>query len=1194
MINKKIIILAIFIVCLLTISVVSASENVTNNTLCIDETYCLNNADDQLISSNLSEEVKIENMNANINEDILSVENYNEISSTYDEDILSDSGDYYVGSFYGQNSINWGSANTIHTTLYPKDKDTPYSYNVYLEICDSAGSTKIWKEFSGSTVNLPQAAYNHVGLSYTVETNDLEPGVYTAYLRDKFGGSSLSSFNFNVNKIYTADSNPSSYSYCSVNVQTPSSSNNKINLQVSSRLGYNFYLKVYDSKNSEVISKNYYNDNGGSYSLTYDLSSKNLDIGDYSIKIINAKDGTVISGDIFSLKSNTAQPYAPNYNVNVGTSARYSEIGGLISMTISSVNTGPYKSYRYSFYLKVYDAEGVEKISKFYSGESSGTVYKNYTINPAELPTGKYTIKILDEWSLGWYPIKESKFTILSLSYAVNVKDYKINYGYTERITLYVSPIHKTSSNYSYNFDLEIVGKNGVISSKNYQGNAEDKFSINYYIDYELLPGDYTVHIIDNHTKDIICSSNLKVKSIGYSVNVPDTSMAYDTGGNIDITIDYNVYSTNYSNYNYNFYLLVRDSDNGHRVIYKSFSGQEDHVYNHKTRTVSYSIGARDLDPGIYNVSVIDLNGEGYVGTTAKLTVNSLSHNAYSVKVKDTNITYGNSGDIVMSVYPSSNTEYKYDFYIKVYDSNGIQKISKRYYSTVSTKSLTHTISKTLDPGIYTIKILNSGDRYVMGTARLRVMSVSYNDYSVEVKNTNITYGNDGNITMSISPASNGTYKYDFNFNVYDSNDVLKISKRYYNVNSINSLIHTINNELNPGVYTIKILNSEDDYLMDTAKLIVNKIKTNIIAPNITTTYNDNDYLVITLNNQEGDVIKGAKLFININGVQSAITNDKGQVKISTKGLIPHLYNVFISFEGNDTYDKSNVSSKVRVLKANTQIVMNDLSGVIGDKFTLTVNIVSNDLNINEGLITFYDDGINIGESYISGSIASLTYAPSIMGTHIITTRYYNSNNYLNSSSSSRLNVKSFTNILAPSMTTVYNQGKYFVVILKDNNNNVISGADLSIKLSNGNSRILITDKNGQVKYLIKGLTPKTYTATITFAGNTNYVQSSNTAKVIVKKATPKITAKAKTFKKSVKTKKYTITLKNNLNKVMKNTKVTIKVNKKTYTAKTNSKGVATFKITKLTKKGTFKSVITYKGSNYYNKVTKTVNIKCK
>ena len=62
----------------------------------------------------------------------------------------------------------------------------------------------------------------------------------------------------------------------------------------------------------------------------------------------------------------------------------------------------------------------------------------------------------------------------------------------------------------------------------------------------------------------------------------------------------------------------------------------------------------------------------------------------------------------------------------------------------------------------------------------------------------------------------------------------------------------------------------------------------------------------------------------------------------------------------------------------------------------------------------------------------------------------------------------------------------------------------------------------------------------------------------------------------------------------MKKTKVTLNVKGKTYTAKTNSKGKATFKITKLTKKGTYKAVIKYKGSNYYKKATKNTKIKIK
>ena len=88
------------------------------------------------------------------------------------------------------------------------------------------------------------------------------------------------------------------------------------------------------------------------------------------------------------------------------------------------------------------------------------------------------------------------------------------------------------------------------------------------------------------------------------------------------------------------------------------------------------------------------------------------------------------------------------------------------------------------------------------------------------------------------------------------------------------------------------------------------------------------------------------------------------------------------------------------------------------------------------------------------------------------------------------------------------------------------------------------------------------------------------------------MTAKNKTFKNSVKTKKYTIVLKDKTGKAIKKAKVTLKVKGKTYKATTNSKGKATFKITKLNKKGTFKATITYKGNKYFNKVTKKANIK--
>ena len=183
--------------------------------------------------------------------------------------------------------------------------------------------------------------------------------------------------------------------------------------------------------------------------------------------------------------------------------------------------------------------------------------------------------------------------------------------------------------------------------------------------------------------------------------------------------------------------------------------------------------------------------------------------------------------------------------------------------------------------------------------------------------------------------------------------------------------------------------------------------------------------------------------------------------------------------------------------------------------------------------------------------------------------------------------------IQAPKVTAIYNVAKNLVITLKDSNGNALFGKYVTVKVGSVSKR-LKTDKNGKVSLNVATLVPKAYVASISFAGDDDYNKASSTVKVVVSKAVPKLSAKAKTFKKSVKVKKYKVTLKNNLNKVLKNVKLTVKVNKRTYSAKTNSKGVATFKITKLTKRGTFKAKVSFKGSSLYKAVSKSVKIKVK
>ena len=184
------------------------------------------------------------------------------------------------------------------------------------------------------------------------------------------------------------------------------------------------------------------------------------------------------------------------------------------------------------------------------------------------------------------------------------------------------------------------------------------------------------------------------------------------------------------------------------------------------------------------------------------------------------------------------------------------------------------------------------------------------------------------------------------------------------------------------------------------------------------------------------------------------------------------------------------------------------------------------------------------------------------------------------------------TKITAPKVTATYNVAKNLVITLTANGK-ALANKKVTVKVGTI-SKTLTTNAKGQVSLNVATLVPKTYTATVKFAGDDSYIASSVSPKVVVSKAKPQIVAKAKTFKVKTKTKKYTVTLKNNKGKVLKKVKLTLKVGKKTYKATTNSKGKATFKITKLTKKGKYTATIKFAGSKYYKALSKKAKITVK
>jgi hypothetical protein len=106
--------------------------------------------------------------------------------------------------------------------------------------------------------------------------------------------------------------------------------------------------------------------------------------------------------------------------------------------------------------------------------------------------------------------------------------------------------------------------------------------------------------------------------------------------------------------------------------------------------------------------------------------------------------------------------------------------------------------------------------------------------------------------------------------------------------------------------------------------------------------------------------------------------------------------------------------------------------------------------------------------------------------------------------------------------------------------------------------------------------------------------------KVTIEKKTTSISASAKTYKATAKAKKYTVTLKtikgssiDGKTYLKAGKKVTLKVNGKTYTAKTNAKGQATFSL-KITKKGKFTAKVSFAGDVTYEATSKSVKLTIK
>ena len=808
-----------------------SSENILMNITPASSSYAYkydyymkiyNSNNNQEISYRYYDDVPTSSRSYNLNSQLTLGTYTIKIINVYDNHIMAVANLTVVSVPYDAYSVNvsnttieYGKSSNIIMNITPASSSYANKYDYYLKVYDLNNNEKISQRYSSTSTTTTQ--------TYYISSTQLKPGTYTIKIINNQDNQIMSIANltvfsvpydaYSVNVSNTTIEYEKSSGYIRMNIDPASS---------SYYYKYDYYLKIYDTNNNEKISQKY-SSTSTRTTQTYYISSTQLEPGTYTIKIINNQDNQIMSSAYLNIIS---VPYDA-YSVNVSnTTIEY----GKSSNIIMNINPASSYYYKYDYYLKIYDTNNNEKISQRYYSTYS-TSQKTYSIS-TQLNPGTYTIKIINTYDN--QTMDTAKLTILSLTYdtySVNVDNTITTYGVNGNIEMNINPAPSPHP-YKYDYYLKIYDTNNNTKiSQRYYGTDTTTTKTHTINKNQLEPGTYTIKIINNIDNQEMSIANLTVLALTYdtySVNVENTSTLYGISGSILMNINP---SPSPFSCKYDYYLKVFDSNNTEQISQKYSSTST-------TTTQTYTISTYQLEPGTYTIKIINTYDKQTMDT-AKLTVSALTYDTYSVNVTNTTVTYSVSGNIEMNIVPADSSSYKYDYYLKVYDTNNNEKISKRYYGTATTTSQTYTISTyQLEPGTYTIKIINTYDNQTMDTTDLKVLSVPHTQYSVSIPDTVIKYEESGNIQMTITPASSSYYyRYDYYLKIYDTNNNEKISQRYYSTSTTTTQTYTIPaKQLNPGTYTIKIMNNIDDHILATANLTVLILTYDAYSVNVTNT----------------------------------------------------------------------------------------------------------------------------------------------------------------------------------------------------------------------------------------------------------------------------------------------------------------------------------------------------------------------
>ena len=613
--------------------------------------------------------------------------------------------------------------------------------------------------------------------------------------------------------------------------------------------------------------------------------------------------------------------------------------------------------------------------------ENDGTY--NIVIPNKDIQTYEYNVTIILETS--GYTISENITIINPVNITITSENltYYVDDEQIVRINLYITDnYYNTVINEGQVLLLDnnkVISKSDVVNGKAMFSLSIPAGNYSYNISYRgpksyistLVPLNMTILKHDSYIE--INNINAAVnKNVTISGNIHSENNKNMENARLDVAIDGKTFYIN-SDENGNFNMEYYVNKTGKYNVTVTFNENSTHKYAKAELLFNASKQASTISLNRIN----DLYFGENVNITGKLVDGS------NKAIKDAIISIYNNGEFLTNVTTNSTGEYEYNnYHIEIIGSNTIFVIyegNETYAGSNASKQYTAT-----ERVIYNSTLtINELPELVEINDTLNII-LNLNNGNKRISFATITiYIN--NYTFNVTTNIKGKAEYNYIVGENDKNlvvwAVFEGNADYYPSESIKQYV-TVNS---------------------TTK------NTNILLEPISNVYyNDNITITGRLVDEDGDNLSNEMICINLNDNLINVTTVNGIFNYNTTAKIVGTNNLSIIYYGNNNYSESSVNTTFEVRKLSTNIEIYNLKpATIGTTIKISGKLLTNGTGLKQQTVKITINGQTYTTTTYTSGYFTINYTTTQVGNNNVTFTYNGNNNYVGSSNSCILTVKS-------------------------------------------------------------------------------------------------------------------------------------------------------------------------------------------